>query len=156
MVIITHRHKLLSNLVSCVNLFMCTFYLCKKTKVNNFFLCISDSLDSEACVYALSYDLSSSRLVTCEADRKLWSYGNRTRLRHQKPTELTSSHLENLGDTEGAPKSGSSGWHIETNCSSFLFFTSFKFVDYCGLVWTPLMGCFRCCLWENSMASYLP
>lgn len=34
----------------------------------------SGSLDSEACIYALSYDLSGSRLVTCEADKtiKMW------------------------------------------------------------------------------------
>ncbi|XP_072993877.1 protein pleiotropic regulatory locus 1 [Typha latifolia] len=32
------------------------------------------SLDSEACIYALSYDISGSRLVTCEADKtiKMW------------------------------------------------------------------------------------
>ncbi|PKA61035.1 Protein pleiotropic regulatory locus 1 [Apostasia shenzhenica] len=32
------------------------------------------SLDSEACIYALSYDVSGSRLVTCEADKtiKMW------------------------------------------------------------------------------------
>ncbi|OVA00226.1 WD40 repeat [Macleaya cordata] len=32
------------------------------------------SLDSEACIYALSYDLTGSRLVTCEADKtiKMW------------------------------------------------------------------------------------
>ncbi|KAJ4758342.1 Pre-mRNA-splicing factor PRP46 [Rhynchospora pubera] len=32
------------------------------------------SLDSEACIYALSYDMSGSRLVTCEADKtiKMW------------------------------------------------------------------------------------
>ncbi|KAG6488000.1 hypothetical protein ZIOFF_056758 [Zingiber officinale] len=32
------------------------------------------SLDSEACIYALSYDNSGSRLVTCEADKtiKMW------------------------------------------------------------------------------------
>jgi hypothetical protein len=35
---------------------------------------ISGSLASEACIYALSYDLSGSRLVTCEADKtiKMW------------------------------------------------------------------------------------
>ncbi|CAL9776081.1 unnamed protein product [Musa acuminata subsp. burmannicoides] len=32
------------------------------------------SLDSEECIYALSYDISGSRLVTCEADKtiKMW------------------------------------------------------------------------------------
>ncbi|XP_020571469.1 protein pleiotropic regulatory locus 1 [Phalaenopsis equestris] len=32
------------------------------------------SLDSEACIYALSYDMSGTRLVTCEADKtiKMW------------------------------------------------------------------------------------
>lgn len=32
------------------------------------------SLDSEACIYALSYDVSGTRLVTCEADKtiKMW------------------------------------------------------------------------------------
>ncbi|XP_062184560.1 protein pleiotropic regulatory locus 1-like isoform X1 [Phragmites australis] len=32
------------------------------------------SLESEACIYALSYDVSGSRLVTCEADKtiKMW------------------------------------------------------------------------------------
>ncbi|KAJ1703292.1 hypothetical protein LUZ63_003071 [Rhynchospora breviuscula] len=35
------------------------------------------SLDSEACIYALSYDMSGSRLVTCEADKtiKMWKEG---------------------------------------------------------------------------------
>jgi pleiotropic regulator 1 len=35
---------------------------------------ISGSLESEACIYALSYDNSGSRLVTCEADKtiKMW------------------------------------------------------------------------------------
>lgn len=34
----------------------------------------SGSLDSEACIYALSYDVSGTRLVTCEADKtiKMW------------------------------------------------------------------------------------
>jgi WD40 repeat protein len=38
-----------------------------------FFLFVG-SLDSEACIYALSYDISGSRLVTCEADKtiKMW------------------------------------------------------------------------------------
>ncbi|CAO2034198.1 unnamed protein product [Urochloa humidicola] len=32
------------------------------------------SLESESCIYALSYDASGSRLVTCEADKtiKMW------------------------------------------------------------------------------------
>lgn len=35
---------------------------------------ISGSLDSEAGIYALSYDMTGSRLVTCEADKtiKMW------------------------------------------------------------------------------------
>jgi pleiotropic regulator 1 len=35
---------------------------------------VSGSLESEACIYAMSYDMSGSRLVTCEADKtiKMW------------------------------------------------------------------------------------
>jgi pleiotropic regulator 1 len=35
---------------------------------------LSGSLDSEAGIYAISYDLTGSRLITCEADKtiKMW------------------------------------------------------------------------------------
>ncbi len=35
---------------------------------------LSGSLDSEAGIYALSYDLTGSRLISCEADKtiKMW------------------------------------------------------------------------------------
>ena len=35
---------------------------------------IAGSLDSEAGIYAISYDITGSRLVTCEADKtiKMW------------------------------------------------------------------------------------
>ncbi|KAJ0837238.1 putative transcription factor WD40-like family [Helianthus annuus] len=41
--------------------------------MNNVFV-ISGSLDSEAGIHALSYDITGSRLVTCEADKtiKMW------------------------------------------------------------------------------------
>lgn len=41
---------------------------------SNGLVCVSGSLDSEAGIYALSYDITGSRLVTCEADKtiKMW------------------------------------------------------------------------------------
>nr|XP_010921666.1 protein pleiotropic regulatory locus 1 [Elaeis guineensis] len=47
------------------------------------------SLDSEACIYALSYDLSGSRLVTCEADKtiKMWK---------EDPTATPETHPLNF------------------------------------------------------------
>ena len=37
-------------------------------------LFVSGSLESEACIYALTYDMTGSRLITCEADKtiKMW------------------------------------------------------------------------------------
>ncbi|KAH7676611.1 pleiotropic regulator 1 protein [Dioscorea alata] len=47
------------------------------------------SLDSEACIYALSYDRSGSRLVTCEADKtiKMWK---------EDPTATPETHPINF------------------------------------------------------------
>ncbi|KAG1338715.1 protein pleiotropic regulatory locus 1 [Cocos nucifera] len=47
------------------------------------------SLDSEACIYALSYDISGSRLVTCEADKtiKMWK---------EDPTATPETHPLNF------------------------------------------------------------
>jgi hypothetical protein len=40
----------------------------------NWWSCPAGSLDSEAGIYALSYDQTGSRLITCEADKtiKFW------------------------------------------------------------------------------------
>ncbi|RWW64091.1 hypothetical protein BHE74_00028687, partial [Ensete ventricosum] len=57
-----------------------SFWLCLQQSVDlpKFLFVIlyyfSGSLESEACIYALSYDISGSRIVTCEADKtiKMW------------------------------------------------------------------------------------
>ena len=38
------------------------------------FFCLAGSLDSEAGIYAMGYDVTGTRLVTCEADKtiKMW------------------------------------------------------------------------------------
>ncbi|KAI3942041.1 hypothetical protein MKW92_001757 [Papaver armeniacum] len=55
-----------------------------------------DSLDSEAGIYALSYDTTGSRLVTCEADKtiKMWKQDEnaspQSHPRHYTPKDLRS------------------------------------------------------------------
>lgn len=56
-------------------LFIAVRLLLKMGKISNVeWLSVSGSLDSEAGIYALSYDVTGSRLVTCEADKtiKMW------------------------------------------------------------------------------------
>lgn len=56
-------------------LFIAVRLLLKMGKISNVeWLSVSGSLDSEAGIYALCYDVTGSRLVTCEADKtiKMW------------------------------------------------------------------------------------
>lgn len=50
------------------------FQLVGSSNDENFGFTISGSLDSEAGIYAMTYDVTGSRLITCEADKtiKMW------------------------------------------------------------------------------------
>jgi WD40 repeat protein len=72
--IISSKHRQLCSLVCFPQPFLIDLVVCGMGKRFMLIYFAPGSLDSEAGIYALSYDLTGSRLVTCEADKtiKMW------------------------------------------------------------------------------------
>jgi len=133
-VIITSSHKLSSSLVHGINLYIYIFQVCENTKVNVLIFFISGSLDSEACIYALSYDISGSRLVTCEADKtiKMWKQDENATPETHPINFKPPREIRRYWRGAKTSKFRLADWNL-----SFVLWYSLNFVISCWLVWKP-------------------